>query len=142
MNKQITKILISTLTVLIINSSQAEYIIKQPLEESQGGHMPNNSIKYNTVGGEGNEVSQKQCEPYSELYTWSAMRGSQSLLLLQWNELSYSYVYDGGNYGYKNNNTNIILHSGLVYESIDLEGFRYTKGEGPGLRFGVCREPI
>lgn len=39
------KITIAALTTLMLGTAQAEYIIKTPLEQSQGGSLPNGSIQ-------------------------------------------------------------------------------------------------
>lgn len=41
------KIIIAALTMLTLGATQAEYTLKIPLEQAQGGSLPNSSIKFN-----------------------------------------------------------------------------------------------
>lgn len=146
------KITIAILTMLTLGAVQADYTLKVPLEQNQGGSLPNGSIIYS---GKNNEVSNKQCESYNAIeglaglagasYYWRESRGSHRLEEIKWNGTIYRYYSDV--LLYKNIITDTIVHYSPVFSgSIEIEGFRYSRlnnGEPDyNLVWGVCREPI
>lgn len=63
------KIIIVALTMLTLGATQAEYTLKIPLEQNQGGSLPTNSIKFNTTESEEDDVSYV---PFSGAFGYSA----------------------------------------------------------------------
>jgi len=158
------KIIIPFMFALTSSMANAEYLIKIPLEQAQGGHLPNGSIILGAgVTQPAPEVeptpeippSDKKCFPYTSegVYFWreddAVAAGQFYLSLMYWKEKGYSI--NRGYNGYSPSiNRDQTIYNGRVHDGeIILEGYKYTRyGEmikiyGTDDHFyGVCRESI
>ncbi|HFO1390972.1 hypothetical protein N5C93_13820 [Pseudomonas nitroreducens] len=126
------EIIIATLTALTLGTTQAEYTIKQPLEQAQGGSLPNGSINVKT---------QRQEQPPAKECFYSPPQ-----------ESLWRTRLDGMTITVRLNGIVLVANgaAGAIYmESHTDSGYIYTPGnlippEGSFsiYDYEVCREPI
>lgn len=139
------KIIIAALIMLTLGATQAEYTLQIPLEQAQGGFLPNGSIIYFE------EPNSRNCN-YDTDYIWNENTTKGQLTSFYWDGTFYAVFVDStvepSIITYKNTTTGEIVHNGLIYDGvIEFDGFRYTKDDfytsarGTS-KYGICREPI
>lgn len=124
------KIIIAALTMLTLGATQAEYTLQIPLEQTQGGSLPNGSIKFSTSNITPPAEDTRACTYraiYPEAY-WSSdpnggLRAILNHVLVLDNdktkdingEYPISVIYDGKTYS-RGAIVNSWPHGAAVYE--------------------------
>ncbi|WP_446727488.1 hypothetical protein [Pseudomonas aeruginosa] len=125
------KIALITITTLMLGAAQAEYIIKQPLEQAQGGSLPSRSIIFNNDKNKV-EPNNKECHYIANSYLWREQTDGQ-LVFFRWDGELYAKTSDlafDPPEAYTRISTSTPVHRGLIYDGkIEFEGNRYSKGE-------------
>lgn len=109
------KIIIAALTMLTLGATQAEYTLKVPLEQAQGGSLPNGSI---------NIKSKKICLPYKAGMRWSKYQTTKSIVIVYMgttilNSIDTTYAlksYQHGGYNYTPGNVHAETATYVFYE--------------------------
>lgn len=138
------RIIIAALTIFTIEASQAEYTIKQPLEQSLGGSLPSGSIQFATSNTTPSQdpTAEIECNVLDAYpgYFWSIISSNTGFY-------SEAVRWDAANYSINHN-----VENPLNPASYTRDGYIYTKGElhhtndlGSGnlaYVYEVCRQPL
>lgn len=103
------KIIIAALTMLTLGATQAEYTLQIPLEQTQGGSLPNGSIKFSTSNITPPAEETRACTHRATypVYQWSVAADGRlfvifnSVIIIDGyidGESPISVIYDGKTY--------------------------------------------
>ena len=127
------KLTIAIATALTLGTVQAEYVIKQPLEQHNGGALPDGTIIFKSNSTQAPITPTIECQFELARTFWGAGTDSAN---------DYIFLYWGGDPIFEHT---FLPGDGYDTKSITYNGVRYTRGDkydvfGNFTHYTICRE--